>query len=145
MLDQSNPVRGPARKPEWAELTRLAGDGAAILFQDLRRRLGKIDGLQEELAYQGTSFGWTPRYRVGDRILFTLRIAPGSIEAVMSLESALRERLLGSPKVLPGIRESLRNAPIEGGVATVRVQLGKVSLVRSFANVVIMKSKLVRH
>jgi len=135
-----NPFRDPHAKPRWAELTRLAGDRAAILFEDLRRRLAGIDGLQEELFYAGPDDGWLPRYKAGEQVLFSAHILPGALEASIELEAPLRDRALASPRVAAGIKEALRRAALapEGNV---RLRLSSASLVRSFARLVLMKSR----
>ena len=51
MVTPTDQLRDAAHKPDWARFTRLAGDHAAILFEDLRRRVSRIDGLREELFY----------------------------------------------------------------------------------------------
>lgn len=137
-----NPFRDPKQKPEWAQLTRLAGDRAAILFEDLRRRLSKIDGLREELFYHGPEWGWGPRYKAGERILFTARILAGTLQTSLNLEGPLRERVLASSRVASGMKEMIRRAPLSQGKTAVRLCLARRSDVRSFANLVSLKSTL---
>ncbi len=141
-VQPQNPFQGPHAKPDWAQLTRLAGDRATILFEDLRRRVSKITGLQEELHYYGPGWGWAPRYHVGERTLLTVHVLPGRLEATVALEGPLRERLLTSPRVAAGIKEAIRHASIDNGTVHVRVRLSSRSDIRSLASLVLMKSKL---
>ncbi len=154
MVTPTNQLRDAAHKPDWARFTRLAGDHAAILFEDLRRRVSRIDGLREELFYHApegertdprsrTDWGWAPRYCIGQATLFGVFIRPGALEGVMTLESPLCERLLGSARIAARIKEAIQSAPSEAGVVTLRLPLRNVSDVRSFANLVILKSKAV--
>ena len=154
MVTPTDQLRDAAHKPDWARFTRLAGDHAAILFEDLRRRVSRIDGLREELFYHApegertdprsrTDWGWAPRYCIGQATLFGVFIRPGALEGVMTLESPLCERLLGSARIAARIKEAIQSAPSEAGVVTLRLPLRNVSDVRSFANLVILRSKAV--
>ncbi len=118
-----NPFRDPAARPAWAQLTRLAGDRAAILFEELRRQLSRIDGVQEELHYDGAGRGWVPRYRVKENILCGVQISPGLLEARVELESALR------------------GAALDKGIASLRLRLSNRSNVRSLAHLAALKNK----
>ncbi len=154
MVTPTDQLRDAAHKPDWARFTRLAGDHAAILFEDLRRRVSRIDGLREELFYHApegertdprsrTDWGWAPRYCIGQATLFGVFIRPGALEGVMTLESPLCERLLGSARIAARVKEAIRCASSEAGVATLRLPLRNSSDVRSFANLVTLKSKAV--
>ncbi len=136
-----NPFHAAHAKPQWAQLTRLAGDRAAILFEDLRRRASKIAGLQEELHYFGPGEGWAPHYRIGEETLFIVRIRPALLEATVPLDESLRQKLLASPKVAAGIKEAIRSAPVGDPAPEIKLQLSNASTVRAFANVVRIKSK----
>lgn len=103
-----NRFRDPGAKPQWAELTRWAGDHASILFQDLRRRMSVIDGLQEALHFAGTEIGWVPRYRVGDVVLLDVHLSPGVLESTIYV----------------------------GGMTPRRLRLTNASSVRSFAKLI---------
>lgn len=140
---RQNPFRDALRKPEWAQLTRLAGDRASICFEELRRRVSRIAGLEEELHYSGGEWGWTPRYRVGEQTLFTVHVLPGLLEASVDLEALLREKLLESLRVAAPLKETIRNSPVRHGTARTRVRLANRADVRSFANLVLVKSKSV--
>jgi hypothetical protein len=143
-------LKDQTRKPDWAQLTRLAGDRVAILFEELRRRVGAIDGLVEELFYYGpqeasgtdqVNWGWAPRYRVGETTLFSVTIRPADLEAGITLDGVLRERLLESQRVARGIKEAIRGAPVDGDTTRLRVRLSRLAEVRALASVVLMKSK----
>jgi len=134
-----NPFVNPGHKPEWAQLTRLAGDRAAILFEELRRRLGTIEGLREDLHFFGPGTGWAPRYRVGEKALFTAHIFPGRLEVAMDIEGPLREKLLAAHAVAVRIKRALGSA--SGSGASIRVALSNRADARSFARLVRWKSK----
>lgn len=136
-----NLFRDPQKKPDWAQLTRWGGDRAAILFEDLRRCVSKIEGLQEELYYGGPEWGWVPRYRLGNEVLFVAHIFPGMLEATLYLEESLCGKLLKSPAVSAHMKNAIRAAPVLHREAAVRVRLRNASLVRSFAKLVLEKSQ----
>ncbi len=139
----TNPFCDPKRPPQWAQLTRLAGDHAAILFEDLRRQVADIEGLIEELHYLGPELGWAPHYRVGDACLFVAHIVPGLLEASLELNPAERERILDSRRVGIVMKKAVQAAAESGG--RVRVKLGNKASVRAFANLVCFLSKDVAH
>lgn len=118
-----NPFRDAKVKPDWAQLTRLGGDRVAILFEDLRSRISRIDGLVEELHFCGEDAGWLPRYRVGDQVLLTVQVLPGNLSAILELEESLAKRLLNSPTEAVRIKTWLRAVAIREGIALLRVRL----------------------
>ncbi|HEV2492248.1 MAG TPA: hypothetical protein VG204_04160 [Terriglobia bacterium] len=134
-------LKDPTRQPDWAQLTRLGGDRAAILFEELRRRVSVIDGLVEELVYQGPELGWTPHYRCGETGLFIVLIRPGALEAVAMLDRPQRERALGSSRVAHRMKQRIESAPLEGEEAHLRVPLARVEDVRAFASLMLLKSQ----
>ena len=136
-----NPFCNPDCPPQWAQLTRVAGDRAAIRFEDLRSHVADIEGLIEELHYLGPELGWAPRYRVGDDCLFVAHIAPGLLEASLELNSAARERVLDSRRVPTSIKKAVQAAVTSGGCTHVRVKLGNKASVREFANLMRFLSK----
>lgn len=138
-----NPFRDPAVKPTWAQLSRLAGDRAAIRFEDLRKRVGAIAGIREDLHFFGSEWGWAPRYCVEDMVLFVVRILPGSLEGTVELDAPLREKILKS-RVAGGIKEAVRRAPVRAGVASASFLLSTMRDIHLFARVVLMKSKVLR-
>jgi len=141
---RENPFRDARSRPEWAQLTRLAGDRASILFEDFRRCLSKIDGLQEELHYSGPERGWAPRYRVQGEVLCAVRVLPGILEGTVELEAPLCRKLLSSPKIAESIKETIRIGHPEKGVTSAQVLLKSPAAVRAFANLVLMKSRFLR-
>jgi len=139
-----NPFRDARSRPEWAQLTRLAGDRASILFEDFRRCLSKIDGLQEELHYGGPDWGWAPRYRVQGEVLCAVRVLPGILEGTVELEAPLCRKLLSSPKIAESIKQAVRSGHTEKWVTSAQVLLESRAAVRAFANLVLMKSRFLR-
>lgn len=138
-----NPVTAGHANPQWAELTRRAGDRAAILFEDLRRRLGAIEGLIEELYYDDVKECWMPRYRLGERLLFTAHILPATLEANLTLDAAQRDRLLSSRKLGSAMKQLIQQAQMVEGRVTVYVRLNNRAVVRAFSTLIAMKSKLI--
>ena len=139
-----NPVTAGHTNLQWAQLTRLAGDRAAILFEDLRRRVGTIAGLVEELHYDGGAERWTPRYRLGENVLFTAQILPAALEATVALDADERISLLGSRQLSSTMKHIIRHTPIVDGHVSVRVRLNSRAAVGAFSNLVAMKSKLIQ-
>ena len=132
-----NPFRDVKTKPEWAQLTRLGGDRVAILFEELRREISGIDGLVEELHFNGTQDGWLPRYRVGDQVLLRVQILPGNLTAILELEESLAKRLLNSPTEAGRIKTWLRAVAIREGIALLRVRLSSRTDASSLATLVL--------
>ena len=133
-----NPFNDPATKPQWAQLTRLGGDRVAILFEDLRRQIAKIDGIIESLSYSGSEEGWVAEYRADGTTLFTARIFPGVLEVTMVFDGSGFEQLISSEKLGARMKDALRNAENSGFI---RLDLNHSSAVRSFANLIVIKSK----
>ena len=77
------PFRDPNSKPDWAQLTRLGGDRVANLFEELRRRMGVVEGLTEDLYFAGPEEGWAPRYTVGGETVAVAHIRPASLGATL--------------------------------------------------------------
>jgi hypothetical protein len=130
---------GPARSPEWATLTRLAGDRAGILLQQLRRGIGRIAGLQEEIICPVAVNSWELRYCIGKEILFSLYVRPASLEAVFTIESSLRDTFFRSPLAK---QVQVNDASLTGGPAFVRALLRTQKDVRFLTSIVIKNSKL---
>jgi len=138
-----NPVTASHTNLQWAQLTRLAGDRAAILFEDLRRRVGTIAGLVEELHYDGVTQRWTPCYHLDDEVLFTAHILPAALEATLTLDADQRHSLLGSRRLSSTMKHLIQQTPIVQGQVSVRARLNSQAAVRAFATLILMKSKLV--
>ncbi|HKS94936.1 MAG TPA: hypothetical protein VJV74_02260 [Terriglobia bacterium] len=134
-------LKDPKRQPDWAQLTRLGGDRVALLFEELRRRVSVIDGLVEELIYQGPEPGWTPRYRCGETSLFSVIVRPGTLEAVATLDRHERQRALGSTRVTRKMKQRIRDAPVEAEPANLKMPLAKLEDIRAFARLMVLKSQ----
>lgn len=142
MTESLNPFRDPAAQPQWAALSRLGGDRAAILFEELRRMLAEIDGLQEELFYHGPETGWAPRYCVGSHILFSAHIGPGRLGVTMELDAAEREKLLASKRLGAGMKAAIQSPAPDRSVARVSVRLRSRSDVRALAKLIVLRHRL---
>jgi len=134
-----NLVRGPAKKPEWAQLIRLGGDRVAILFEELRKSVGTVDGIVEQMRY--SEGRWVVQHDMGGIELFTARITPGLLEAVLPLNPSDAERLPGMRKLSRTIQEAIRNGAGKAGSRSLRLRLADRRTVRSFASLVKAKSK----
>ncbi|MBI1941621.1 MAG: DUF3788 family protein [Acidobacteria bacterium] len=139
-----NPFRDPEIKPTWAQLSRLAGDRAAIRFEELRSRVGAVAGLREELRYCGADGGWVVRYSVGDAVLFTVHILPGNLEAGIEMDQSLREKVLKS-RITGGVKDAVRRVSGEKTAAGVKLSLATRAAVRAFVRLVLIKSKTAAH
>jgi len=142
-LRQSGPWSARENKPTWAQLTRLAGDRAAILFEQLRDKVSKIDGLREELHFDPGIGRWTPRYLAGQLALFSVVIAPGRLEGRLEIDPRLRDKLITSPRIGATLRTALRDAAPAGPAIALRLPLRNQSEVRAFANLALTKSRWV--
>ena len=133
--------RDAQAKPDWAQFTRLGGDRVAILFEELRTRISAISGLVEELYFSGPAQGWGPRYRVGDRVLLKVNIAPGNLGAMVEMEEMLFIKLLRSPKNAGKIKKWFRTVSIREGIALLSVRLSNRADICSLANLVVRISR----
>jgi len=133
--------RDAKAKPDWAQFTRLGGDLVSIHFEELRTRISVVSGLVEELHFSGHVQGWGPRYRVGDRVLLKVQIAPGNLGATVELEETLFIKLLRSPKNAGKIKKWLRTVSIREGIALLSVRLSNRADICSLANLAIRVSR----
>jgi Protein of unknown function (DUF3788) len=139
-----NLVRGPAKKPGWAQLVRLGGDRVAILFDELRKSVGRIDGVVERLHYSQPEGRWLVQYQAGGVELFTVRISPGLLEAGILLGPSEIETILKLRGLSGTIKNEIRAAAGHPESCSFRFALRDRRTVRSFANLARMKDKLVR-
>ncbi|MEE8177922.1 MAG: DUF3788 family protein, partial [Acidobacteriota bacterium] len=109
-----NLYRAKNRKPTWAEVIRMAGDRTAILFDELRRQLGEMGDVSEELRFQGSREGWTPLYRLGGATLCVVHLAPARMEASVPMGRKAVRDLLSSPGVSASLKAAIRKAPYGG-------------------------------
>jgi hypothetical protein len=138
-----NLVRGPARKAAWAQLIRLGGDRVAILFDELRKSVGRIDGVVQRLHYSVIDERWMVQYEVGDAELFTVRISPGVLEAGMALSRSEVKRLLQNRTLSKSVRDVIQNTANAGGLSSLRFPLRDRRAVRSFANLARARNSLI--
>ncbi len=142
-MDFQSRFRDPHARPEWAQFTRLAGDRAAILFEELRAAISDIEGLREDMHFVSEETGWAPRYRLGEVTLFIVRVLPGSLEAVMELERAESEALLTARGISNEIRDVLQKAVARDGRTTIARPLSRRAQVRNWAKAVRARSRAV--
>ena len=136
-MEREYTFRDAQAKPDWAQFTRLGGDRVAILFEELRTRIGAISGLVEELYFSGPAEGWGPRYRVGDRVLLKVHIAPGILGATVEMEEKHFIKLLRSRKNAGKIKKWFQAVSIREGIALLSVRLSNRADICSLANLVI--------
>ena len=136
-----NPFRNAKVKPDWAQLTRLGGDRVAILFEELRTSISRIQGLIEELHFCGPVEGWLPRYRVDNRILLKVQILPGNLNAMVELDEQHLNKFLNSAKVAGKVKKWLGTASIREGIALLRVRLSSRTDICSLGSFLIRISK----
>ncbi len=142
-LEVQNPYLDPHVQPDWAQFTRLAGDRAAILFEELRAALGDIEGLREDVHFASEAAGWAPRYRLGEITLFVVRILPGLLEAIMDLDRSEHEALLTAKGVSQEIIAILQQASGRDTSAVIRVHLDSRSQVSRWVRLVKARCRLV--
>lgn len=138
-MTADNPFFGPEMKSKWAHLSRLGGDRVAILFEDLRRRAGAIDGLTEELIFEEE--GWTPTYFLEGKRLFSAHIGAGSLEVAMRMEAGERDRLLGSGRLSAAMKRALEEARNEGGEFMVRAAVKSRSDAAAVARLIALRGR----
>jgi hypothetical protein len=136
-----NPFRNADVRPDWAQLTRLGGDRVAILFEELRTSISRIDGLIEELHFFGLEEGWLPRYRVDDQIILKVLILPGNLSAILEFDAREFNKLLNSAKVAGRVKAWLGTASIREGIALLRVRLASRTDICSLGNFLIRVSR----
>ena len=138
-----NLIRGPARQPGWAQLMRLGGDGVAILLDELRKSVGRIDGVVERLHYSAREARWLIRYDMGNVEVFAVRISPGLLQADMALNSSEVVQLLRDRKLSGTVKDAVRVGPTELGSRLVRLPLKDRRGVRAFVNLARAKNRLI--
>jgi hypothetical protein len=137
-----NPFFGPELKSKWAQLARRGGDRVSILFEDLRKRVGAIEGLSEELFFVGEDEGWAPRYSLGDRKLFTAHVRPGLLEVELSMNASERAALLASRSLAGTLRGAFESAREEAGKFKVRFAMKSGADVRAFARLIVRRARM---
>jgi hypothetical protein len=135
-------LRNPKAKPTWEQLSRLGGDRVAILFEDLRRRVGAIEGVVEDMRFAGREEGWAPSYSAGERELFTVRIVPGRLEGVLRVGERERAALLARCSTSAAAKRALASGRSAAGESEARWVLKNASDVRSFAGLAARLSRL---
>ncbi len=141
-LELQNPYRDPHVKPDWAQFSRLAGDRAAILFEELRAAIGDIEGLREDVCFVSQDVGWAPRYRLGEKALFVVRVLPGFLEPIMELERGEREALLAARGISRALLDVLQRPEEQHGGTVLHGLLENRSQVRNWARLVKARSRL---
>ena len=124
-------------------MIRLGGDRVAILFEELRKAVGKVDGIVERLDYSASEDRWVVQYCAGGTELFTVRISAGLLEAGMGISRSEAEILLGTHNLSGTIKDAVRKGASGTGSNFLKLPLTDRRRVRSFANLVKAKSKLV--
>ncbi|MEE8257185.1 MAG: DUF3788 family protein [Acidobacteriota bacterium] len=137
-----NLYRAKNRKPKWAEVIRMAGDRTAILFDELRRQLGEMGDVSEELRFQGSREGWTPLYRLGRATLCVVHIAPARMEASVPMGRKAVRDLLSCPGVSASLKAAIRKAPYRGNRKKPRVALPNRRAINSLARLLRFQHKL---
>ncbi len=122
-------------------MVRWGGDRVTVLFDELRRSLASVEGLNEDLHFLGPEEGWAPRFRVGERTLFVAHIAPGSLEVTMLLGPVERERLEHATKSRK-LKSLLAQAAQRPEGIIIRMQAANSNDVRSFASLVKLACRL---
>ena len=120
----------------------MAGDRTAILFDELRRQLGEMGDVSEELRFQGSREGWTPLYRLGRATLCVVHLAPARMEASVPMSRKAVRDLLSSPGVSASLKAAIRKAPYGGNRKKPRVALPNRRAINSLARLLGFQHKL---
>ncbi len=136
-----NPFFGSKLKPSWAQLTRRGGDRVAILLEDLRKRIGVIEGLTEELVFTSEAEGWAPTYRLEGKTLATAHIGAASLEVELRVDASERERLLASKRLSNTMKRMLEGARDEAGEFTIRFAIKCPADVGSVSRWIVLRSR----
>lgn len=120
----------------------MAGDRTAILFDELRRQLGEMGDVSEELRFQGSREGWTPLYRRGRATLCVVHLAPARMEASVPMGRKAVRDLLSSPGVSASLKAAIRKAPYGGNRKKPRVALPNRRAINSLARLLRFQHKL---
>ncbi len=140
-MTADNPFFGSSEKANWARLTRLGGDRVSILLDHLRKRVGVIEGLSEEVIFDAPGEGADASYRVGEEPLFTAHVAAGALEVSMCLDAAERETLLASRKISPAMRRGLLARREEAGKYAIRFAVKGPADVGSIVKSIVRRSR----
>ncbi len=138
-----NFLHGPAKRPEWARMIRLGGDRVAVLFEELRKSVRKVDGIVERLHYSGREAGWLVQYGVGGVELLTTRISPGLLEVDIPLSPSDSESLLRMRSLSATIKDAIHASASQVASNSIRLPVTNRRGVHSVASLVMAKSRLV--
>lgn len=138
-----NLVRGPAKNPEWAKLIRLGGDRVAVLFYELRKSVGTIDGIIERLHHSERESRWVVQYDLGGTELLTVRISAGRLEAAVPMNESDVENLIQTRDSRGTLEEASPASARQGESSPFRLGLRDRRGVRSLVRLVKAKHRLV--
>ncbi len=141
-MTAENPFFAPKLKPTWARLTRLGGDRVSILLDDFRKRISIIEGLTEELLWDGADKGWAATYSVGGKQLLEAHVLAGSLEVVLRLSTAERDRLLAATRLAAPWKRALAGARDQVSEFVFRISVKSPAQVRSLARLAALINRL---
>ncbi|HUY13685.1 MAG TPA: hypothetical protein VMX16_08650 [Terriglobia bacterium] len=135
------PFRDPQLKPTWAALSRLGGDQVSILFEELRSRLSKIEGIVESREYE-PSEGWLASYRTAAGKLCQVQILPGVLTGIIDFSVAQLKSVSEWPRCSNFIKGII--GPFRDHRSTLRIKfpLQQKPQVASFAVLVIWLNRV---
>lgn len=122
-------------------MIRLGGDRASNLFGDLRKAIGKLDGIVERRRRSVGETYSVVQYSVGGIELFTIRLLPGRLEACASLSRAEAKHFLGMRGLSAGIKEAIQHNAAGDEVVMLRMPLESRRSIKSFVNLVKFRSR----
>ncbi len=141
-MRSDNPFFGQTQKAGWARLVRVGGDRVSILLDHLRKRVGVIEGLAEEVTFDGEGKGAAAAYSVADRPMFTAHVAAGALEISVRLDGRERDALLASKKLGAAMRRMLETARVEAGHCAIRFAVRTPADVGSIAKLIVLRSRM---
>ena len=136
-----NPFFGQTQKAGWARLARVGGDRVSMLLDHLRKRVGVIEGLAEEVTFDSAGRGAGAAYSLGDKPLFVAHELPGALEVSVPLDEPERDSLLASKKISTAMRQAIEAADEEAGRYVVRFSVRSTTDVGSVAKWVVRRSR----
>ena len=86
----------------------------SLLLEEMRRRLGGIDGLIEDTHFAGAAAGWVLRYTLDGAALAQVEISPGKLTATLAADSKSRP-LATRAGVVKFARQAIRASKSHAG------------------------------
>lgn len=130
------PFCDPQLKPAWAALSRWGGDKVSIHFEDLRIRLGKIEGIVESRKYEAVE-GWLASYHTAAGELCRVQILPGVLTGIIDFSVAQLKSVSEWPRCSNFVKRIIEPFRDHGSTLRIKFPLQQKPQVASFAALII--------